>query len=79
MFGPSDVRFPTRRAGTTTNDFVNSDRADLAVHMARCAQARGVLFGFKNKFHQGSHALSGHLVTVAFVGLSLVAAASMLM
>lgn len=76
MSSPSDSRRPTHLE--VAHDFVDSDMAELALHMARCAQARGALFALKRQLHRGSRTLGGHIVTVAFVGLSLVAAASML-
>jgi len=76
MSSPSDIRRPTHRE--VAHGFVDSDMAELALHMARCAQARGALFALKRQLHRGSRTLGGHIVTVAFVGLSLVAVASML-
>ena len=58
--------------------FVDTDMAELALHMARCADERESMFGLKRRLHQSSRALAGHMVTAAFVSLSLVAVASML-
>jgi hypothetical protein len=68
----------TQAASGRNVDFVSSDMAQLASHMERCAQSRGALFGLKRQLHRGTCALGGHIVTVAFVGLSLVAVAALL-
>ena len=71
--------FPSSLAGAArhgqTVDFVSSDLAALASHMEHCAQARGSMFTLKRRFQMGRAALSGRLVTVAFVSRTVVALA----
>ena len=68
---------PSARSDVASK-FVDTDVAELALHMARCADERESMFGLKRQLHQSSRALAGHIVTAAFISLSLVAIASML-
>lgn len=58
------------------SDTVGRDTAQMAAHMLQCDAARGGWFGFAGAVQRVSAATAGRLVTVACLGVVLVAALS---